>query len=197
MKKIRIKNKKGFTLIEMIIVITILGLLAAILVPSMIHIVGNARENVLQANCAGIQSFIALAAAKYDSDHLFQNSDDSGTGNPEDQTYLGRYLETYFEQAGYGKNNFVIKNPYSGKTGVLNYSSYKLPEEYRRLAVVISDNSSLEYAASLSQAEGKTYLSGCIIIYMKNGNAQIEIYYIDKNGKKSEQVKYLSAPQEN
>jgi hypothetical protein len=150
--------------------------------------IDKARETTLQANSRGVETFIKASTLRFDVDHLFANSTDSGSGDPEDQTYLSRYLETYFEQAGYGKNNFAIENPFSGKTGVLNYSNYKLGSTYRQLAMVISNNSDLKYSSSLSASTAKTYLMGSVIVYMKNGDPVIQIYYIDKDGHKSDTV---------
>lgn len=182
------RRKKAFTLIELIVVIAILGTLIAILVPTMTGFVDEARTTVLKANSRGIEAFLKASSLRFDADHLFANSNDSGTGDPEDQTYLSRYLETYFEQAGYGKNNFAIENPFSGKTGVLNYSSYKLGGDYRQLAMVISNNADLKYESGLSAATAKTYLKGSLIVYMRNGDPVIQIYYIDKDGNKSDTV---------
>jgi len=186
-----LKKNKGFTLIELIVVIAILAILAAILVPVMLNSVSDANEAVLRANCSGIQSFIKVESMKFDSNHLFKNSADNGNKNLEEQTYFSRYLEVYFEQSGYGKNSFAMRNPYSEKTGILNYESYKLVDAYRQQALVVSNNSNLKYDNTLSLSDGKTYLKGSVIIYLDNGYDYIEIYYIDKDGAKSSTVNII------
>ncbi len=64
--KLRNRNrnkKKGFTLIELIIVIAILAILAAILVPSMIQYQREAQQAVSSANARTAYSAAAAAAA--------------------------------------------------------------------------------------------------------------------------------------
>lgn len=62
MKKL-IKNKKGFTLIELIVVIAILAVLAAILVPSILGYVKEARIAANDANARSIYSELSAKVA--------------------------------------------------------------------------------------------------------------------------------------
>jgi len=179
----------GFTLIELIVVIAVLGILAAILIPTLLNVVEDSKKGVLETNCRGIVSFVQASSIKFDKDHLFLKSRDSKKPDYESRLYLSQYIEEYFETTGYGTTNFGIVNPYSRKTGVLNWNTYKLSGFYTQQAVVISNNSDLKYSSTkLTTANGKKYLMGSIIIYLSNGDNTIEIYYIDKDGKKSSAV---------
>ncbi|WP_053985440.1 type II secretion system protein [Niameybacter massiliensis] len=53
MKKSLKKNKKGFTLVEMIVVIAIIGVLAAMMVPALLGFVDRAHESNMNAAAAG------------------------------------------------------------------------------------------------------------------------------------------------
>jgi type IV pilus assembly protein PilA len=59
----KILKKKGFTLIELIVVITILGILVAIAVPSILNYIGEANATVLEANIRTAKSEIGLDIA--------------------------------------------------------------------------------------------------------------------------------------
>ncbi len=56
---------KGFTLIELVVVIVILGLLAAVALPRFVNLTRDARIASLQGVAGGLRSAIALARAEY------------------------------------------------------------------------------------------------------------------------------------
>ena len=58
MMKMFRKNKKGFTLIELIVVVAILGILAAVAIPSFIGISDKAKESVTLADATSIATAI-------------------------------------------------------------------------------------------------------------------------------------------
>jgi len=59
------KNQKGFTLIELVVVIVILGILAAVAVPKFIDIQSDARISSVEGMAGGIRSAVSLARAQY------------------------------------------------------------------------------------------------------------------------------------
>jgi type IV pilus assembly protein PilA len=59
----KILKKKGFTLIELIVVITILGILVAIAVPSILNYITQANDAVAAANLRTVKSEIGLDIA--------------------------------------------------------------------------------------------------------------------------------------
>lgn len=67
MKKLsnnRFTQQKGFTLIELVVVIVILGILAATAAPKFIDLTGDARESVMQGVQGSVNSAVNLAHAK-------------------------------------------------------------------------------------------------------------------------------------
>lgn len=60
MVKKLVKNKKGFTLIELVVVVAILGVLALLVVPNVINRIDEAKDAVLNANIKVINNAIRM-----------------------------------------------------------------------------------------------------------------------------------------
>jgi len=58
-------KQKGFTLIELVIVIVILGILAAVAIPRYVRVVSEARKSSVNGMAGGLRSAMMLAKAKY------------------------------------------------------------------------------------------------------------------------------------
>lgn len=73
------KNQAGFTLIEMLVVVIILGILAMIIVPQISVSTDDARLNSLQTNVNSIRSAIEVYAAQHANRYPGTYSEADGT----------------------------------------------------------------------------------------------------------------------
>ncbi len=75
------KTKKGFTLVELIVVISILAVLALILVPSVIGYVAKAQQAVDENNVKQLNMMTTIAATEADKEipELFKNATNDNT----------------------------------------------------------------------------------------------------------------------
>jgi len=60
-----VRGQKGFTLVELIVVIVVLGILAAVAVPRYVRVATDARRASVQGMAGGLRSAVMLAKAKY------------------------------------------------------------------------------------------------------------------------------------
>lgn len=70
------RNKKGFTIVELVIVIGVIGILSAILIPTFVNVTKNAEAAALKANLANAYSAYTSEAADGVVDGVYK--DDKG-----------------------------------------------------------------------------------------------------------------------
>lgn len=112
------KTRKGFTLVEILIVVVILGILAAIVIPQFSQASTDSKKSSLQSNLQTIRSQIALYKIQHNDvtpsdvdatfkDQLMMFSDLAGTTNATKDTVNGFIYGPYL-QVG------VPNNPFTG-----------------------------------------------------------------------------------
>lgn len=94
MDKLSNIKRRGFTLIEMVIVVVIIALLAAVALPKFIDISGDATTNVLKKISGDIQTALTLVEAKRQIDASSVEVDYAGETVPLDSGYPRANLGT-------------------------------------------------------------------------------------------------------
>ena len=86
-------NKKGFTIVELVIVIAVIAILAAVLIPTFGGIVDKAKENAALQEAKTIMTNYT-ASIDYtketpeDTYHIVVLKDEKGTGTADDEYYI-------------------------------------------------------------------------------------------------------------
>ncbi len=129
----RIRNYSGFTLIEMLIVVIVLGILAAIIIPQIAVSTDDAKLNTLQTNLNGVRN----AAELYYFEHNSTYPGAVPTTKPADVVttadafvaQLARYTDAsgnianaktaVYKYGPYIKNGKLPTNPYNDKADVV------------------------------------------------------------------------------
>ena len=129
----RLKGKKGFTLIELMIVVAIIGILAAIAIPNFLKFQAKSKQSEAKSNLGAIYTgeISYFGETNKYGDFNFINWSPSGTpryhyvcgtwngASNTDNTNRGDTLSTLAEPSWTGNNNAAIDNNNALITGAL------------------------------------------------------------------------------
>lgn len=104
MKKMKNKLKKGFTIVELVIVIAVIAILAAVLIPTFSSITNSARESAaLQEAKSGSETILALTTGTLPEKSAFLVADDEES-DTNDYTFVfyGQKIQNVSAVTDYG-----------------------------------------------------------------------------------------------
>ena len=126
-------DKRGFTLVELMIVVVVLGILAAITIPNFVTMVGRAREASTKKNMHLLQTatedFAAVSSGRYPDD----GSDTADDG----QTLVQHVPGAVFPENPWTQSATTVQfdaDPTLGNPGEIGFSP-AAPDSYRIKAV--------------------------------------------------------------
>ncbi len=116
-------NKKGFTLIELMIVVVIIGILAAIAIPNFISMQDRAKEGSTKSNMHTVQ----LAAEDYAVKNVGNYALDTAPGADLFTDYGSSIPTNPFDASG---NGLVAGSPSTSGEAGYNHDSFGSIEQY-------------------------------------------------------------------
>ncbi|CAB1066032.1 hypothetical protein D1BOALGB6SA_10831 [Olavius sp. associated proteobacterium Delta 1] len=134
MRKHVLTNRSGFTLMEILIVVILLGILAMVVVPQITISSEDTKASTLQSNLGQLRSLLEIYYAQHNESYPGTVDDSDGVGAPPDASVafvnqLTLYTNasgqaskddrTNFQLGPYIKSNSLPPNPFNNKNTIV------------------------------------------------------------------------------
>ena len=149
----KIKKSKGFTLIELMIVVAIIGILAAVAIPKFADLVTKSKEATCKANLGAVRS--ALSIYYSDNDGEYPTNVFVGL------TSGSKYMPAVGNTPSLGRYEIPKHPANNGHTGGV-YANASAATSWTSVAVyppVATDNSPLLYEVNTSSGAGEIWVN--------------------------------------
>ena len=165
----RLSSKKGFTLVEILIVIIIIGILVAIAIPVYSDVADTSRNTVCKYNASYIARKLSMVLYKFEPEDRYDS-------NPNSENGLNNLLEKELAISQTDKNSKDrIMNPVSRSKKIV----HSLSDERNPAVLITGGDSPFAYIEGASNEN----LKGSIVVYFApSPTYNIQIYYLDKEG---------------
>ncbi|HKK95418.1 MAG TPA: type II secretion system protein [Anaerovoracaceae bacterium] len=187
------KNNKGFSLIELIVVIAIMAVLVGVIAPQFLGYTERTKESILKYNTRGVMEIVSLHTMEYSRENWYVEN----IGKPEGS--LNNFIEDKLEVINNGDseytygNNSNIVNPYSSSLAILDWNQTISSGEGHCPAVFLTEESKYSHD-NIEDASDINNLIGTIVVYFNESDEEtdeIQFYYIKEDGSKSEYLETL------
>ena len=186
-----LKNNKGFTLLQIVIVIAIIAILSAVAVASFANLPQKAEDTMLTANAKILATTISTKLPFYENENWYIDS----VGINYDCVNDDLEAELEMIKDGHYSNANAYKNPVSSSEAILDYSNTLGSGDGYCPAVFMTQT-----AAYAHTGKGSTgNLIGSVVAYFHadgSGTDYVEVYYVKRDGSKSDVTFKLNGTQQ-
>ena len=163
-KMIKRRKDEGFTLIELMIVIAVIGILAIVLVPKVGTIKTQAKGAGIETNVRMVQGYLQSKASKW-ADQKVSQAD------------VAKDVYNAFNSPG---ENEKIKNPFSNKDVIV--------DKINTSSGTLSDNDSLQILSVFGTSGNPGSTVVVVPSTTTGGNVNLTVYGLDNSGNIASQV---------
>ena len=98
------KNQKGFTLIELMIVVAIIGILAAVAIPKFAEMMERSRDGATKGNIGALKSAVSIYYGDHEGTYPTDLTAVFPGGTSTSWEFLGKYIDTIPQVKSQGGN---------------------------------------------------------------------------------------------